>query len=119
MSVDIEDVRLSHPDFRFIGARAVNGLPYVVFERHTYYEPTDEQRQDYRRRAEIVKANGGRMILAEYEIAGETPKYTAEDCLAMRRAIEEEMPEFEVADQWNGIGGRSYSVSIRPKRAIT
>lgn len=113
---EVESIQVDHPDFRWVGERAVNGHPYVVFERSLYNRPAPEQVADYRERQATVERLGGRMCVEEYEIAGQTLAYTTEDCEAMVAATTAVLPVgWEVFDSWNGIGSRSYSVGIRKR----
>ena len=115
---EIADLGIPHPDFRFIGEKATNGHPYVVFERNLYNKPAPEQITDYRERQETVERLGGRMRLQEYEIAGETPIFTEDDCASMRQAVVSALPDgWEVFESWNGAGSRSLSLGVR-KRTV-
>lgn len=112
----VEGLIIKHPDFRFVGEQAVNGFPYVVFERNLYNRPTDEQITDYRERQETVERLGGRMNIQEHQIAGETLKYTQADCDEMLRLTARALPKGWITfDSWNGTGCRSFSIGIRPE----
>jgi hypothetical protein len=113
---EADSIRIDHPNFRFVGERAVNGYPYVVFERPLYNDPTPEQIADYRKRQETVESLGGRMTISEYEIAGQTLVFTAAECETMCAAVEASLPEWEVIETWNGRGCRTLSVGIRRRR---
>lgn len=115
---EADSIRIDHPDFRFVGERATNGHPYVVFERPLYNQPTSEQIADYRKRQETVELLGGRMNQREHEIAGETPVFTAAECEVMRTLVEASLPEWEAFDSWNGENSRSFSVGIRRRAGL-
>lgn len=114
---EADSIRIAHPEFRYVGERAMNGYPYAVFERPLYNQPTPDQIADYRKRQETVEKLGGRMTIQEYEIAGQTPVYTAEDCAALIALVEASLLEWEVFETWNGAGCRTISIAIR-RRAL-
>lgn len=112
----VEYLVVDHPDFRFIGEQATNGFPYVVFERYLYNKPTADQVADYRDRQETVERLGGRMTIQEYQIAGETVRFTEAECREMIRAVDRVLPDGWITfDSWNGAGCRSFSVGIKPE----
>lgn len=109
---EAQSIHLPHPEFLYVSERGADGFPVVVFERRTYYSPTDAQIDQYRRDKQVVEARGGRMIKSEYEIAGTTPFYTAADCASMRALVEAAMPDWRIRTSWNGENCRTYSISI-------
>lgn len=111
-AAEAELITINHPDFRYVGERSTTGYPYVVFERSLYIKPTERQIKEYRRNKQIVESHGGYMRLSEYEIGGPTPRFTAADCLAMRAAVERDLPDWKVVTTWNGEGTLSYSIAI-------
>lgn len=111
-------LRVEHPDFYYISACGHDDYSVVVFERKLYFQPSPTQIAEYRRNKAVVEQHGGRMILSEHQIAGETPLFTAKDCAAMRAAVETSLSGWQVRGSWNGEKRRAYSVSIERRAAL-
>jgi hypothetical protein len=109
------EIKIDHPEFRYVNEAGVQGYPVAVFERRMFNEPTPAQIDQYHRDEAVVKSRGGVMLKRESEIAGETPRFTSQECAAMRAAVERAMPEWRIADTWNGENCRTYSVAIKPR----
>lgn len=116
---EAESMSVNHPEFRYVSHWSALGFPVVVFDRRIFFEPTAAQCEDYRRRRAIVEANGGYMRQQEYELGGETPLYTEDDCAMMKKAVEAALPEWEIKDTWNGTGCRTYSIAIQRTSAVS
>ncbi len=105
----------AHPEFSGFhkgSFRSPTHYGVFCFERPVHKTATPAQIADYRRREKIVHDNGGTMILAENEIAGENKPFSKQECDAMDRAITTANPGLRIADRWNGVGVYGYSVAV-------
>jgi hypothetical protein len=114
MSKRFGDRKCDHPDFSFFCADG--NSPFVfVFDRRHFIEPTPEQLAVYRANQAIVEAHAGRMILQEWECAGENARFTKDDIQAAIESVLKANPDLEFHQYWNGEGAYSLSVGCKVK----
>ena len=103
-----ENRTCSHELFKWC-AKGANSFVFL-FERSRYIPLSPEGLAEYRRRLAIVRANGGHMILEEYQAGGQNQVLTESDVKEMITAVQRDNPDLTVVTHWNGAG--CYTLSV-------
>lgn len=117
--MEYSELKCNHPLFEWSSAvawsQAPNGVqnPHVfVFERKRWITATDDQIAEYRRARSIVESLGGSMNRREFEIAGESAKFSDSEVQEMIAAVTRDNPKAKVIQHWNGAGCYTLSVGV-------
>lgn len=111
------NLKVSHPEFRYVADKALGGYPVVVFERELYRNNPLANLKEYKHNKAIVEGHGGVMREDEYHFTHlKNEPFDKKDIGKMCKAVKDSLPDYKIRLTWNGIGLFSFSVSIMKKK---